>query len=107
MSFLILWFLASLSTIFQLYHGGQIFDGGNRSTPRKPQTCRKKLENYNTQCRIEYALQNELQYHHIDLVVGNLNLTDCVRKLIICHRILKCILLSLLGCQRYGLEYLL
>ena len=31
-----------------------------------------------TQCRIEYTLHSELQYHHIDLVVGNWNLTDNV-----------------------------
>ena len=30
-----------LSTIFQLYHGGQFIGGGNRSTLRKPPTCRK------------------------------------------------------------------
>jgi len=34
-----------LSTIFQLYRGGQfkLFGGGNRSTWRKPPTCRKSL----------------------------------------------------------------
>ena len=37
------WCLASLSTIFQLYHGG-----GNRRTRRKPLTCRKSLTNFIT-----------------------------------------------------------
>ena len=32
-----------LSTIFQLYRGGQFYCGGNRSTRRKPPTCRKKI----------------------------------------------------------------
>jgi len=32
-----------LSTIFQLYHGA-----GNRSTRRKPPTCRKSLMNFIT-----------------------------------------------------------
>jgi len=33
-----------LSTIFQLYRGGQFFiDGGNRRIRRKPLTCRKSL----------------------------------------------------------------
>ena len=35
-----LWYLMPLSTIFQLYRGGFI-GGGNRSTRRKPPTCRK------------------------------------------------------------------
>jgi hypothetical protein len=36
--------LTSLSIIFQLYRGGFI-GGGNRSTQRKPPTCRKSLTN--------------------------------------------------------------
>jgi hypothetical protein len=32
-----------LSTIFQLYHGGQFFGGGNRKKWRKPPTCHKSL----------------------------------------------------------------
>jgi hypothetical protein len=34
-----------LSTIFQLYHGGQ-FGGGNWSSQRKPPTCHKSLTNF-------------------------------------------------------------
>jgi hypothetical protein len=38
-----LWFLMPLSTIFQLYRGSQFIGRGNRSTRRKPLTCRKSL----------------------------------------------------------------
>jgi amino acid transporter len=38
-----LWCLTTLSILFQLYHGG-----GNRSTQRKPLTCRKSLTNFMT-----------------------------------------------------------
>jgi hypothetical protein len=44
-----------LSTIFQLYHGGEFISGGNRSTWGKPPTCRKLLTNFITQCCIEYT----------------------------------------------------
>jgi len=37
-----------LSTIFQLYNGGQFIGGGNNSTQRKPSTCCKWLTNFIT-----------------------------------------------------------
>jgi hypothetical protein len=41
--------LTPLSTIFQLYRGGQVFVGGrNRSTRRKPPTCRKSPTHFIT-----------------------------------------------------------
>jgi hypothetical protein len=39
-------FNATKETIFQLYRGGQFIGGGNRSTRRKPPTCRKPLTNF-------------------------------------------------------------
>jgi hypothetical protein len=45
LSYLRLWCLTSLSTIFQLYVIVRLIGGGNR---RKPSTCRKSLTNFTT-----------------------------------------------------------
>ena len=42
-----IWCLAPLSTLFQLYRAVSFNGGGNRSTWRKPQTCRKSLTSFN------------------------------------------------------------
>jgi hypothetical protein len=42
---LVLWCLMPLSTIFHLFMTVSFFSGGNRSTRRKPLTCRKSLTN--------------------------------------------------------------
>ena len=40
------WCLTPLCTILQLYHGGPFYWWKNRSTRRKPPTCRKSLTNF-------------------------------------------------------------
>ena len=42
------WCLAPLSTILHLYRGIMFIGGGNRSTQKKPPTCRKSLTSFIT-----------------------------------------------------------
>jgi hypothetical protein len=49
-----------LSTIIQLYCGGQFIGGGNRRTQRKPSTYRKSLANFITYCCTLYFLDFSL-----------------------------------------------
>ena len=39
-------------------------DGGNLSTPRKPQTCRKSLSNFITKCCIDYTSPEWIRAHN-------------------------------------------
>jgi len=45
---LVLWCLTPLSTIFSYIVAVSFIGGGNRSTRRKPLTCRKSLTNFIT-----------------------------------------------------------
>jgi hypothetical protein len=49
---IILWWLASLSKMFQLYRGGQFIGGGNQG---KLPACPKSLPNFITKCCIVYT----------------------------------------------------
>ena len=62
-----IWCLMPLSTIFQLYRGGQLFYwwGNRRLARRKPPTCRKSLTNFIT-CIMLYRVHlamNGVQTH--------------------------------------------
>ena len=61
-----LWCLTPLSTIIQLYCGGQFFGGENLSTRRKPLTCRKLLTNfYHIMLYRVHIAMNEVRTHNV------------------------------------------
>jgi hypothetical protein len=53
--FIGLWCLMPLSTILSYIMAVSFIGWGNRSTQRKPPTCRKSLTNFITKCYIEYT----------------------------------------------------
>ena len=49
-----IWYLTTLSTIFQLYRGGQFHRRRKLGSQRKPPTCRKSLTNFIAKRCIKY-----------------------------------------------------
>ena len=62
-----LWCLAPLSTLFQLYRGGQVYwcDGGIRSIRQKPPTWRKSLTNFATNGAGTHNLSGDRHWVHM------------------------------------------
>jgi uncharacterized surface protein with fasciclin (FAS1) repeats len=59
-----LWCLMPLRAIFQIYRGVQFIGGGNRSTRRKPPTCRKSPEDVFMKRKSTCMNNGTFQQHH-------------------------------------------
>ena len=71
-----LWCLTPTSTLFQLWRGHatvSFIGGANRSTRRKPPTCRKSLTNYDIMLYRVHLVMNGIRTHNVSGDIG----TDC------------------------------